>query len=67
MDVKRLEELMKERKITYGELSKTSGISEAAIFAIKSGRRTNPKIQTIAKLAKALGVKTEDLIVEKYK
>ena len=67
MDVKRLEELVKEQKITYRKLSKTSGISEEAIFAIKSGRRVNPKIETIAKLAKALGVKTEELIAKKYK
>ena len=58
---------MKEKNLTYEKLSKISGVSVAAMYSIIRGSRINPKIETFSKLAKALGVRTEELIADKYK
>ena len=60
-DLTRLREHRRRRTLTQEELEKLSGVSRAAIAALELGyRRAQP--ETVAKLAKALKVKAEDLI-----
>lgn len=49
--------------ITIGELSNKSGVSRTALNNFTSGKG-NPKPATIGKIAKALNVNVEDLIVD---
>jgi transcriptional regulator with XRE-family HTH domain len=52
----RLTTLRKERKLSQGELSARSGISEAEIEAIEASR-LSPAIAPLVKLSRALGVR----------
>ncbi len=52
----RLTNLRKERKLSPGELSARSGISEAEIEAIEASR-VSPAIAPLVKLSRALGVR----------
>jgi transcriptional regulator with XRE-family HTH domain len=48
-------------RLTQGELAQKAGLTEAAIYSIEAGRR-KPRIDTLTKIATALGVPTSDLI-----
>ena len=52
----------KQLKITQEELAKKADIPYATLVKIENGRVTNPTIQTLFKIANALGVGVEDLI-----
>lgn len=45
------------------ELSKESGVSQVTIARIKAGTQV-PRPQTLGKIARALGVRVEDLLEE---
>lgn len=61
VDVKKINHELMMQGITYGELSKITGISRTTIFRVtKKGDRVKPT--TVGKIAKALNVKPEDLI-----
>ena len=58
-----LKELRKTAVISQEELAEKSGVSRAAISAIENNhRRTTPWPSTIRKLAKALGIKPQDIV-----
>ncbi len=60
--MKTLKELRKTAVISQEELAEKSGVSRAAISAIENNhRRTAPWPSTIRKLAKALGVKPQEI------
>ena len=61
VDVKKINHELMMQGITYGELSKITGISRTTIFRVtKKGNRVKPA--TVGKIARALNVKPEDLI-----
>ena len=62
MYLKNLAKLRKERKITQEGLARKANISYHTIVKLESGRIKNPKIETILKLAKALGISLDDLV-----
>ncbi|MCD6471179.1 helix-turn-helix transcriptional regulator [bacterium] len=59
------ENIKKYRKklgISQDRLSKLANVTYNTIIKIESGANKNPTITTLAKIAKALGVKVDDLI-----
>lgn len=52
----------KQLDITQEELAKKADIPYATLVKIENGHVTNPTIQTLIKIANALGVGVEDLI-----
>jgi len=60
---KRLKRLRKERRMTLRELAKATHVSHSFIADIESGR-SNPSIETLMALARALGVSLSDLTDE---
>jgi len=48
--------------ISQGKLSKLSDVTDNTIIKIESGVNTNPTVETLSKIAKALGVDVDDLI-----
>ena len=56
-----LKRIRTEKGITQGDIVRTLGMDRAFVSNIENGK-TNPTLATIAKLAKALGVKIEELI-----
>ncbi len=57
----RLKELRLSKNITQIRIAKDSGLSQSYINELESGKKTNPTIQTLEKLAKALGVSIAEL------
>jgi transcriptional regulator with XRE-family HTH domain len=56
----RLREAREEAVLTISELAKVSGVSEDAICKIENGHR-RPRPGTLRRLARALGVKPQEL------
>lgn len=52
----------KAKKLSQDKLSKLADISQATIIKIESGGIQSPTIDTVQKIAKALGVSVNDLI-----
>lgn len=52
----------KERGLSQDKLSRLADISHATIIKIESGGIQSPTIDTVQKIAKALGVGIDDLI-----
>ncbi len=50
--------------ISQDRLSKLADVTYNTIIKIESGANKNPTIETLAKIAKALGVKVDDLLKE---
>lgn len=58
---KNLKRIRTEKGMTQGDIVRTLGVSRSFVSNVENGK-TNPTLATIAKLAKALGVPTEELI-----
>lgn len=58
----RLRKFRQKQHLSQMGLSAKSGVNQTTISAIESG--TMPSLENALKLAKALGVKAEDLLVE---
>jgi len=54
-----------KRDLTQRELARLSGVSYNTIIKIERGGITNPKIETVVKLAKALKISIDSLIGDK--
>lgn len=57
-----LRAIRKARQLTQEELSDLSGVRQNHISAIESGRLPNPGAVTLEKIARALGVRVEELV-----
>lgn len=62
MDGKKIRDLRIERGISLTELSKLSGVSKSYLSFIERGKQTNPSIDVIEKIAKALKIDLQSLI-----
>ena len=59
MNVKRLRT---QRGLTQAELAKKTKVSQAFIAQLETGEQTNPKLDTVRRLAKALKVSVGELV-----
>lgn len=57
-----LEAMRKRRNLNQRELSARSGVPQPVISEIESGKKPNPRIGTLHKLALALKCTVDDLI-----
>ena len=57
-----LKELRKSKKIGVNQLALKSGVSASQISRIESGKRKEPKIETIEKLSLALDVSMDEML-----
>lgn len=61
----KIRQLRKERGLTQVQVSQLSGVSQSAISDIESGRVTKlPNIDTVGKIASALGCTVAELLGE---
>ena len=58
---KNIKKYRKERGLSQDKLSRLADVSHATIIKIESGGIQSPTIDTVQKIAKALGVGLEDL------
>lgn len=63
---KRIKELRKANNMTIKDLSEKSGVGQSTISEIETGKAKNPKSETLAKIANALNVTVDTLLVEKW-
>ena len=59
---KNIKKYRKEKGLSQDKLSRLADISHATIIKIESGGIQSPTIDTVQKIAKALGVGLEDLM-----
>lgn len=59
---KNIRKLRQEKGISQDKLSKLANLSLNTIVNIELGKNPNPTIETLEKIAKALGVSIEDLL-----
>ena len=62
MYLKNLSRLRKEKSLTQEGLARKAEISYHTLIKLESGGVKNPKIETIVKLASALGASLDELI-----
>jgi transcriptional regulator with XRE-family HTH domain len=58
----RLKRIREQRGLSQLKLAKQSTVAQGYISAIEAGKQTNPGIETLRKLAKALGVPVTALL-----
>jgi transcriptional regulator with XRE-family HTH domain len=59
---KNIKKLRKEKGISQDRLSKLADLSLNTIVNIEAGNNSNPTIETLEKIAKALGVSIDELL-----
>jgi len=59
---KNLKKLRKQKGLSQDRLSKLADISYNTVIKLESGGITNPTIETLKKLTKALNISVDDLI-----
>jgi putative transcriptional regulator len=60
----RLKELLQEKKVSMGKLSRMSDVSYSTIARIVNDERYSPTLIILERIAKALDVKVADLFEE---
>lgn len=56
-----IRKLRKKRGLSQDKLAKLADVTHTTLVKLESGANDNPTIKTLAKIAKALGVKIDDL------
>ena len=59
---RRLSALLKKKGITISELGRRANLNRVTVSALLHGRDTNPTLETLEKLAKALDTTTQSLM-----
>jgi len=67
MYLKNLAKIRKEKGLTQEGLARKADISYHTLVKIESGGIENPKIETVIKLAEALGVSLDKLVTKPRK
>lgn len=62
MNIEFLKKIMNERNISIYRLSKLTKLRDSGLGMIINGKRENPKISTIIKIAKALNLTNDEFI-----
>lgn len=63
MNTEKLKEIMNLKHISIYQLSKETGISDSLLGKILSGKVKNPRIDTVKRIAKALDVSIDDVVI----
>ena len=59
---KNIRQQRKKLGFSQDKLSKLAGVAYNTIVKIESGENPNPTIETLQKIAKALGIRVDDLL-----
>lgn len=58
----RIKKLREKKGLSQEKLARLADVSNNTIVNIESGKQTNPTIETVSKIAKALDVSIEELL-----
>lgn len=67
MDGKKIRDLRLKRGLSLTELSRLSGVSKSYLSFIERGKQTNPSLEVIEKISKALKIDLQTLITTQTK
>lgn len=62
IDMEKVKSMMYEKLWTWAELARQSNVTQSTLFALQAGRR-NPSMRTIYKIAHALEVEPQQIIL----
>ena len=57
-----IKQLRKNKKWSMRELAKRAQVTDAYVAMLETGKRKNPSLATLKRIAKALGVPVEELL-----
>ena len=57
-----LKRLREQRGLSQAALAKRSGVAQGYISEVEAGQKKNPGVETLRKIAKALGVPVTELL-----
>lgn len=60
-----IKQLRRKLGLTQTELARRAGIKQGVLSYIENGRTKHPRVDTLAAIAAALGVRIEDLMEKK--
>jgi len=60
----KLKDIREKRGVTQEQLADLSGVHQSVISAIERGHTLSPRLDTLKKLAGALGASVEELVAE---
>lgn len=60
----KIKQLREKKELSQEKLARLADVSNNTIVNIESGKQTNPTIETVSKIAKALDVAIEELLGE---
>ena len=58
----KIKQLREKKELSQEKLARLADVSNNTIVNIESGKQTNPTIETVSKIAKALDVTIEELL-----
>ena len=58
----KIKQLREKKGLSQEKLARLANVSNNTMVNIESGKQTNPTIETVLKIAKALGVDIEELL-----
>jgi transcriptional regulator with XRE-family HTH domain len=61
---RRLRQLRESQGLSREDLAQMAGIKSGIIYKLEKEKNSNPKLKTLASIAKVLGVPVADLILE---
>ena len=62
IDMEKVKRMMYEKLWTWAELARQANVTQSTLFALQAGRR-NPSLRTIYKIAHALEVEPQQIIL----
>jgi transcriptional regulator with XRE-family HTH domain len=60
----KIKQLREKKNLSQEKLARLADVSNNTIVNIESGKQTNPTIETVSKIAKALDVAIEELLTK---
>lgn len=57
-----IDRIKQEKNLSYGDIAKECGVTATYIYQLAKGKRKNPNVNVISKIAKFLGVSIEEII-----
>lgn len=55
----RIDSLRKKKCLSYSEIAEAAGITSAYVCSLAKGKRTNPSLEVMKSISRALGEKVE--------
>ena len=59
-----IDRIKNDKNLSYEDIAKECGVTATYIYQLAKGKRKNPNVNVVAKIAKFLGITVEELLEE---